>query len=323
MIRRLIPLIALIPFLLAASPTLQIANQTGQEILNILIQAKDPAREFFLRMDLLPESSDTVENPECISDLRVDTGLQFWYFQNIDLAAATKASFCGEHPVCIQLFFAGRKPIHYSGRAVNLTPEAGETPLCELDSFHPAMPMNDVCSHLETNMPQDDNGALITGLAFAGLPWSARLVASGTNDINADSLLEHLELRRDLRQTDPALLYQYLYMRGYVPWQAEFPGKDMELANDPATRSEKIILSATKDFLKSHAASGHSNHAMGEKCAEASILFAPASMLPVLENADEPASDVQLFTLRLRPCTNVLLLDVAAYRKQEPSTSLR
>ena len=50
---------------------------------------------------------------------------------------------------------------------------------------------------------------------------------------------------------------------------------------------------------------------------EATIMLAPAAMLPNLADADTPRQDVQLFTLTLRPASKNLIVDVAAYQAGE------
>lgn len=50
---------------------------------------------------------------------------------------------------------------------------------------------------------------------------------------------------------------------------------------------------------------------------EATIMLAPAAMLPALANADAPQNDVQLFTLTLRQASRTLIVDVAAYQGGE------
>lgn len=296
----------------AQANVLTINNQTNQDIINILV--KNPAREFYLRLDLLPYASDKVENPDCKASLRVDTGLEFWFFDNIDLARARQLTFCAEHPVCLQVQDASGIISHVTGKLEELIPNPGSKPVCELDSFHPDMAMTDVCQILPEELARDDNGALITGLGFASLPWAARFVPSGKLSSGGTPLLEHLELRRRLDPRDAKQVLEELFKQGYSLWQAEFPGREIDA--DGREISEAALNKAIDRFCANEKPLTHKNHAAGEKCAEASLLLAPKNMLPELENSDEPASDVQIFTLVLRPCTNVLLLDVAAYRKQ-------
>lgn len=297
---------------LAGAP-LDIANKTNQEIINILAKAK--ASEFYFRLDLAPGASDEVENPGVKATLRADTGLEFWTFADVDLAGAKRLVFCPEHAICLVVEEKSGKSLHIDGKAQQLVPGAGAKPVCNLDRFHPAMPMKEVCDILPGQMPRDDNGALITGMGFGGLLWAARLVPAQNGPVTQNTLLEHLELRRPLTKADARAVTDALYAEGYVPWQAEFPGLDMEFADEatPAER-KKLLLANVERFLEAQAARGHRDHARQEKCEEASIIMAPAKMLPALENADEPTRDVQIFTIFLRPCARTLLLDVAAYR---------
>ena len=50
---------------------------------------------------------------------------------------------------------------------------------------------------------------------------------------------------------------------------------------------------------------------------EATIMLAPTEMLPRLADADAPSSDVQLFTITLRPASKNIVVDVAAYQESE------
>ena len=48
-------------------------------------------------------------------------------------------------------------------------------------------------------------------------------------------------------------------------------------------------------------------------------MLAPTEMLPKLADADAPSSDVQLFTITLRPASKNIVVDVAAYQESEVS----
>lgn len=295
---------------------LAIVNKTDQDIMNILVES--PGHEAFLRLDLLPGATDQVDNPGFTASLRVDTGLQFWSFANIDLAKTVKLVFCNEHPVCLVCETGTGPATHIAGTLRPLVPQPGDKPVCNLDRFHPSMPMKEVCAILPHEMPHDDNGALLTGMGFAGMTWAARLVPAQTGPVSENSLLEHLELRRPLEISDLVKLTDALFRQGYVPWQAEFPGLDMEFEDKADAERQKLVLLQTMErFMDSRKTNGHKNHSIGEKCEEASIIMAPGNMLQCLESADEPTSDVQIFTIVLRPCTQTLLLDVAAYRGHE------
>lgn len=300
----------------AQAGTLQLANHTDQEIINIRIES--PAGEIFFRLDLLPLANDTVENPDCKGTLRADTGLELWSFADIDLGNAKRLDFCGEHPVCLLLETAVGTARHIKGAATNLVPEAGSGPLCELASFHPAMSMQEVCSILPA-APRDDNGAVLTGLGFANMNWAARLIPENAEAISGNTLLEHLELRRKLNFADLEKLLEKLLQDGYVAWQAEFPESHYDFDGSKAGADRALLLRSAQEFLRQQSGQGHKKHDSGGRCAEASILLAPLAMVPALASSDEPIGDVQLFTLTLRPCTQTLLVDVAAYRKQEQS----
>lgn len=301
-----------------AAGILEIRNQTNQEILNILVEA-DKGKKFFLRLDLVPGAADKVENPGCDASLRVDTGMQFWRFKNMKLENYKRLVFCGEHEACIVAEGKDGDVKHEAAEIENLVPGKGSKPVCELSLFKPGMPMKDVCAVLEANLPEDDNGARITGLGFAGMLWASRLVPEQNGPINENSALEHLELRKPLAEKDVMAILDALYKQGYTPWQAEFPGADMDFVNSPATGDkdarEKVEAEIRK-FLKSwqnRERAPQINNANDEE-AEASIMLAPASNIQALANADSPAEDVQLFTLTLKPLSATILLDVAAYR---------
>lgn len=299
----------------AFATPLTLVNQTESGILNILAQT--PKKEFFFRVDLMPGSREDVENPGGKATLRADTGLQFWTFPQIDLAASKKLTFCKEHSIC--LVVEGKTETkHIAGTSQQLVPTKDDNPVCNLDNFHPTMTMGQVCAILPGEMPHDDNGALLTGIGFGGLTWAARLIPVQSGAITDKTQLEHLELRRPIDKNDLARLLGVLTERGYAPWQAEFPGIDMEFdPNADPNRKKEVLLANLAGFLAAHVDKGHKNHALKEKCDEASIIFAPSKLLPALENADAPPQDLEIYTLILRPCTNTLLLDVAAYRGEK------
>lgn len=302
---------------LAHSGPLAIANRTTQDIINILVTSGN--KEVFLRLDLMPGASGKVDNPDGAASLRVDTGLQFWDFTKVDLANAKKITFCAEHPVCLIYENNAGKITHIAGSARELVPQRSARPVCNLDNFHPAMPMKEVCAIIPAKMPHDDNGALLTGMGFAGMAWAARLVPTQPGPATENSFLEHLELRRPLSRGDLAKLIDVLFKRGYTPWQAEFPGLDMEFDEKAdAGRQKHVLLQAMDRFIQKQRQQGHKDHAKGEKCEEASVILAPRDMLQSLENSDDPTSDVQIFTIILRPCADTMILDVAAYRGKEP-----
>lgn len=307
--------LAVLPLLLLgmAGPAwagpLALINETDSGLLNILV--KLPEKELFLRVDLLPGGKEAVENPGGRAALRVDTGLEFWNFPPVGLADSKSLTFCKEHGIC--LLVAGSKGSrHIQGQREPLAP--GNKPVCSLDNFHPAMTMGQVCAILPEKMPQDDNGALLTPMGFGGLTWAARLVPVQAGPVTPSTQLEHLELRRRLDADDVARLLDTLMRRGYTPWQAELPGIELAFGpNADARQKKEILIDSLAGFLAAHSQKGHKNHALKEKCDDASIILAPAKLLPALENADAPPEDLEIYTIVIRPCTGLLLLDVAAY----------
>lgn len=290
------------PLPAAAGPaTLDISNDSHEEILNI--EFRKAGENFFLRLDLPPLGTDTAENPGGVYDLRVDTGLRLWNFRDVPLSGAKKLIFCGRHDACLNVV-SGREDLHFSARTENLVPPQGSTPLCELDRFHPGMKMGQVCELIPQNAPRDDNGAVLAGLAFAGLPWAARLLPENSGHGRPDGAqrLEHLELRRPYSAADLRKLLNFLHARGYSPWEAELPGLDInfdELSGD-AQKKREALKSALDAFLARNEG-------------QADIMFAPAASLAALATEEEPSGDAQLFTITLKPAANIMLVDVAAY----------
>lgn len=295
---------------------LDIANNSPLEILNILVRPESGKPQFFWRLDLAPKASDQVENPGCKAALRLDTGLSFILFKNVNLAGAAKIAISG--PEGATLAISGKSPASIMGEITNLVPRAGEKILCELDQFRPRMPMKDVCAILPAHAPRDDNGSVITGLSFAGIPWAARLIPTKEGPVSDQTRLEHLELRRPLAPDAPLRILAFLESKGYIPWQAEFPGIAMDFADmanqDPGMR-EKLLRDAVEGFMADAARAPEANPADTEM--EASIMLAPAASLPSLADADTPPSDVQLYTLVIRPVSGLMLIDVAAYQGGE------
>lgn len=299
----------------AGASVLSLENRTGREIINIFVTCQKPSRDFFLRLDLLPGASDSVENPDCVASLRADTGLEFWEYANVDLASASRLTFAGEQPDCLASGSDGQVKARVPAVTRKLAPQPGDRPVCSLEMFRPAMPMREVCDILPGEMPRDDNGALLAGLGFAGMTWAARLVPDSSGPVSDASILDHLALRRPLDLADLGKLLAALGRQDFIPWQADFPGLEVNTGNDGMARADAEVLQMAADFLKMRDQGGHGDHAAGDRCPEASIIMAPRSRLAELENSDEPARDVQIFTIYLQPCTNTLLLDMAAYRR--------
>lgn len=294
----------------AAEATLSLVNRTPQTIINILVTPRGKA-DFFIRLDLPPQGKDEIENPDCAANLRVDTGLEFWFFPDVDFARARSMAFCGKHNACLTIIRDGEgKEEHIQGRVESLVPARDSQPVCELGQFRPRMLMRDVCSILPDNTPRDDNGSLLTGLGFGGMLWAARLAPrnAGSQGLEGNAVLEHLELRRPLASQDAIHVLEALFAQGYVPWQAEFPGRDIDFKDSADDNSQwTLLLDMVKAYLKD------SGNKPSGKEKEARIMLVPASIRPIISNADAPEEDVQLFTLVLSPASDTLLLDVAAY----------
>ncbi len=297
---------------LAASPkNLTIVNKTEEDLLNISLLRKGATQ--FVRLDMPPGGSNEIENPGGTAVLRLDTGLALWTFNAVPVGQAASLAF-GPRPDQMTLTMAKGSRHQLSARMQSLLPDENSGPVCTLDQFRPGMSMKDVCALLEKSPPYDDNDAILTSLGFAGMVWAARLlpgqVESGAAGVtrpgNADRL-EHLELRRKLDTTTLNKLLETLYAQGYAPWQAELPGLDMDFVELPKTdtaQHQQMLKQVLDYFL-----------ATGQ--GEATIMLAPAAMLPNLADADTPRQDVQLFTLTLRPASKNLVVDVAAYQAGE------
>lgn len=304
-------LLLLLP-LPASGATLLIQNDTDCEIINILIQPKG-GTPFFARLDLLPGDNGEIENPDCTAGLRIDTGLELWTFPEISLQAINKLTFSDSDGITLAAQGPESKNVRSEGIALHLAPAKGDRPVCHLSNLRPAMPMKEVCSFLPSDIAYDDNGALLTGLGFGGMTWASRLIPAQPGQATEASRLEHMELRRPLTRADLDELLKTLAKQRYMPWQAEFPGKDMDFAETSDSDAFALLHKSIDDFLAS--AGSHKKHSL-PACSQASIIMAPAERLAELNASDEPETDVQIFTIVLRPCTRTLLLDVAAYKGQ-------
>lgn len=317
--RRALPLI-LVGFIfllwsaasMAAAPqSLSIANKTDEDLLNIHLQRGKVTQ--FMRLDMPPGGSEEIENPGGTVELRLDTGLALWTFSRVPLAQAVSITF-GPQPDTLTLIAGKGNSRQFSARVRSLLPDENSGPVCNLDQFRPGMHMKDVCALLDQSPPHDDNDAVLTSLGFAGMVWAARLLPgqaengkSGILRSTGPDRLEHMELRRKLDAATLNKLLTTLYAQGYAPWQAELPGLDMNFVEMPKsdTAKHKEILQKVLDYFL---ASGQG---------EATVMLAPAAMLPKLADADKPQSDVQLFTLTLRHSSKNLVVDVAAYQASE------
>ncbi len=296
----------------AASP-LTVVNDTHADILNIRVQPES-GKGYFWRLDLAPGARDVVDNPGGRATLRIDTGLQLWTFAPVSLDGIGELIFCGEHPACVA--FAGdNAKEHIGGSIRDLVPQTGHKPVCALEEFRPRMTMREVCERIEPGAPVDDCGAVLAGLGFAGMTWAGRLAPVQTGPVTGESLLEHLELRQPLTAGSAERLLQALMAKGYVPWQAEMPGMELNFADMPpdAPGRMELLRQAVEKFIKSEKTGLIKANPLDVE-PEATIILAPASMLASLANADAPEKDVQIYTVILKPASGTLLLDVAAYQ---------
>lgn len=299
---------------------LEICNQSNAEILNIYVEpVKQKQDSIFLRLDLAPGASAKIDNPACLANLRVDTGIQLWLYKLVALQESKQLLFCPDYPGCLALQGMDGNLVYEAYGIKDLVPAKGAKPVCELSRFRPMMPMKEVCALLEADATLDDNGNYLTGLGFAGKLWAARLAPFQKGEIKGDSLLEHMELRKALTRDDIVDVLATLYRQNYVPWQAEFPGQDIDFYDLPARDSrenKELLMWAIDKFLNRQGSRGLTGPIKnpGDEDGEASILLAPSDSLAALANADNPVEDVQLFTMILKPFSSTLLLDVSAYK---------
>jgi hypothetical protein len=285
---------------------LRIVNNTGADVLNLCFTRQ--GRTQYVRLDMPPHGNDMVENPGGSADLRVDTGLALWRFAAVPLGKARALTFDSGEPPALTVALRPEGQRRIAGSVTPLLPGPEHGPVCHLDQFRPGMTMREVCALLDPHPPRDDNDAVLTSLGFAGMVWAARL-SPGTEDsggVGTDRL-DHMELRRPLDAPTLDKLLKTLYAQGYAPWQAELPGLDMnftEMTGRSAERRTALLRRTVDDFLAAGAG-------------EATIMLAPQKLLPVLDDADAPHGDVQLFTLTLRCISRTLIVDVAAYQGSE------
>ena len=287
---------------------LSIVNGTAEDVLSIGFQTGRSTN--FVRLDMPPGGRDDIENPGGAANLRVDTGLALWLFKDVPLAKAQSLTLRpGDKPV-VELSVPKGETQRVTGEVQSLLPGPDAGPVCALDRFRPGMPMKDVCSLLSATPQRDDNDAVLASLGFAGMVWAARLEPAqpeGKPASKAALVLDHMELRRKLDPETLEKLMNALYEQKYSPWQAELPGLDINFTQMPSMdlAKQKEMLRQVLDYFL----------AAGK--GEATIMLAPADILPKLADADAPNGDVQLFTITLRPASKNLVVDVAAYRESE------
>lgn len=289
----------------AERATLAVANMTEGDLLGVRFLQN--GQEHFARLDLAPGMEDVLENPGGSADLRLDMGFELWFFDKVPLGDVERLAACDEKDgPCLVLTGHDSALRHFKGRVQSLLPVPGARPVCELTRFHPGMRMEDACALVEPQPQRDDNDAVLTSLGFAGLVWAARLSPGRAEGAEADSghaLLDHVELRQRLTPETLTALRKTLADQGYRPWQAEFPGMDlnfMEMSEIPQDRQTEILENAVSLLMASEKGEG-------------SLMLAPAAMLPALANADGPQGDVQLFTITLNRASRTLIVDMAAY----------
>ena len=116
----------------AAEPaSLTISNQSSHDLLNI--RFRQGRSMHFVRLDMAPGARDDMENPGVTTDLRVDTGLAFWFFKAVPLNQARRLTFCGEHAACLILEQNNKISRHLTGTVQSLLPEESSHPVCSLD----------------------------------------------------------------------------------------------------------------------------------------------------------------------------------------------
>lgn len=285
---------------------LSIVNGSSEDVLSVGFQTGRNMN--FVRLDMSPGGRDDIENPGGVASLRVDTGLALWLFKDVPLAKAQSITLRSADRPVLELSVPKGEPQRITGEVQNLLPGPDAGPVCALDRFKPGMPMKDVCTLLSASPQRDDNDAVLASLGFAGMVWAARLEpvqVEGKPANKAALVLDHMELRRKLDQETLEKLMASLYEQKYSPWQAELPGLDINFTQMPS-----MELSKQKEMLRQVL-----DYFLAAGKGEATIMLAPADILPKLADADAPSGDVQLFTITLRPASKNIVVDVAAYRE--------
>ena len=98
---------------------LTVSNQSSLDLLNI--RFRQGRTTYFVRLDMAPGARDDIENPGVTADLRVDTGLAFWFFKAVPLAQARRLTFCGDHTACLILEQKNNISRHINGNAQSLS----------------------------------------------------------------------------------------------------------------------------------------------------------------------------------------------------------
>lgn len=290
---------------------LTVENRTGSELIGIRVERKE-GREI-IGLALGPGGDDTLENPGGTAGLRLDLGLALWFFDDVPLGTArrmTVAEADGGPALTLATADRGGERRTLKGRAQSLLPEAGARPVCELTRFRPGMRMDEVCAVVEADPRRDDSEAVLTTLGYAGVTWAARLTAApamgGADGTPGGRVLAGVELRQILTRERLDAVRGLLAKQGFAPWQAEFPGVDLNFAGMdalPRDRREALLQQILDLFME--AGSG-----------DAGITLAPADMLPSLANADDPPEGVRVFNLTLNRSTGILVVNMAAYNSQ-------
>lgn len=286
--------------------TLLITNHSHNDLVGVrFIQGKNISHS---RLDLAPGNDEELEKPAGSAEIRLDLGLSMCSWPKVNLDEIRSITLCPDHENCIILTDQNGNSRHETGDCRSLLPPPGSAPVCALDKFRPRMTMRDACGLINTSYTSDDR-ALISTLGYAGLVWNARLYAgSGKNDSDITrEQLEDIELRQKLTNENLKAVQDTLSAQNYIPWQATFPGVDMDFTemHNLGKKDQADLLAICVDtFLKSGRG-------------EASILYAPKDSLPDITTSDALRKDVQIFTLMLRRDSGTLILDMAAYTGDE------
>lgn len=300
--------LCILPRIANAGDFLKIINNSESELLNFLVQGQSGPEiiENYIRLDLAPGCDAVVENPESKGLFRLDNGMDLVTFPDVDLKNAKIITIAGKNGEVLKIERDSGSREESRGSTVSLIPEPGKHPVCELSSFRPKMPMNEVCNILPEKTPVDDNGAFLAGLGFGGFVWAGRLSPEHNSPLANKALLEHMELRRPLVNSEVMSLLDYLFKQGYIPWQAEMPKAELDFADmpdkNPADRRESLLKVLDKYFENLTTETG-----------EATIMLAPGDIVDALANADGPEKDVQLFSIFIKPKSSIVILDVSAY----------
>ncbi len=287
-------------------PVFTLSNKSRREIVAVLLTGGAAAG--FVRMDLGPGNEDELDNPGGTADIQMDLGLWLADWAKVPLDGVQSLTLCGEHECCLVVQPEKGEARHLQGQARSLLPREGSAPVCSLDAFRPGMTMAEACGRFPDAVTMEES-VYITSLGFGNIVWSARLNANADNGTGPDAQLENVELWQKLSTQHLTAVLQTLEQQGQVPWQAAFPGMEVnfpDMLSYPQSVREELLRLGINAFLR---------HGRGV----ASISFAPQSLVQELAASGFPQSNTQIYTLSLHRDSETLCLDMTSYNGEDLS----